>query len=95
MTAQHEVIHGAHVREKFDVLKCPGNPLFGNLVRPQIGDVFSFKEGLPRIWLVNSTDAIEDSGLPGSIWSNDGIDGSFLHFKAYITQSSDAAKRDR
>jgi hypothetical protein len=95
MATQHKVIHGAHVREEFDILKCPGNPLFGNLVRFEIGDVISFEEDLSRIWLINSTDAIEDGGLSGSIGSNDGIDGPFLHLKAHITQSSDAAKRDR
>jgi hypothetical protein len=82
------------VREKLDVLKCPGNPLFGNLVRFEIGDVLSFEEDFSGTRPINSTDAIEDGGLSGSIGSNDGIDGPFLHLKAYITQSSDAAKRD-
>jgi hypothetical protein len=94
MTAQHEVIHSGHVREKFDVLKCPRNSLFGNLVGPQLGNGFSLEEDLSRIRLVNSADAIEDGGFPSPIGSDDGINGPFLHFEADITQRSDSAKRD-
>jgi hypothetical protein len=82
------------MRKKFDVLKGPGDLFFGNLVGPQISDVISFKKDLSRIGLINSTDTIEDGGLPGSVGSDDGINTPFLHFKANVIQRSDAAKRD-
>ena len=60
-----------------------------------MGDVLSFEEDFSGTRLINSTDAIEDGGLPGTIRSDDGINGPFLHFKAYVAQRSDAAKGDR
>ena len=44
--------------------------------------------------MINSTDTIEDSGFPGSIRSDDGINGSSLHCKANLIQGSNAPKRD-
>lgn len=60
-----------------------------------MGDVLSFEEDFSGTRPINSTDAIEDGGLPGTIRSDDGINGPFLHFKAHIAQRSDAAKGDR
>lgn len=82
------------MRKKFDVLKRPGNPFSGNLVGPQIGDVLSFEQDLSGSGLINSTDAIEDSGLPRSVRPDDGINRPLLHFKANVRQRFDAAKRD-
>jgi len=92
VTAEHEVIHGAHMREELDILERSCNSFFGNLRGFEISDLSASEENLPGIRRIDPGDAVKNRSLSSSIRTDDRVDGPFLNFKAYVGQSSDSTK---
>jgi hypothetical protein len=70
VTAKHKVFHSGHPGEKLNVLERPGDPFLGNLVRLEPNNIFTLEKDFPGIRLIESTDAVKDSRLTGTIGSD-------------------------
>ena len=91
--AQHQVFHGAHVTEELDVLKCPGDPEFRDLVRPLALDFPVLEHNGSSAGVVDAVDAVEESGFPCPVRPDDGVDFTLLHIERDVRQGFDAAER--
>ena len=84
--ADHDVFHGIHVVEEFDVLKCPGNAHAGNLVRFLAPDVSIFEKDLALVGFVDTVDTVEQGGFAGTVGTDNGVDLAFFDLKGDVVE---------
>jgi len=80
--------------EEFDILKGSRNPLPGNLIGLQIGNLFSFKEDFSGVRSIDSGDAIKDRCLDSSVGTYDRIDHALFNLKTDLVEGLDSTEGD-
>ena len=72
MSSQLDVIQDRHALEEFNVLESSGNTTTCYSMGGDPGDVLVLVENPPSLGIVESADAVEQAGLPGTVGADNG-----------------------
>ena len=92
MAPHHDIFQCGHIMEKLDVLKRPGNPAGGNLVRLAVLDRGSVERHQTGGGGKGARNQIEKRCLPGAVGTDDRFDGPFFYPKANVVDRMQSAE---
>jgi hypothetical protein len=92
MCAELDIVQDGHALEELDILKGSGDAQAGDLVRGQAGDVSALEDDPPLLRMIKSTDAVQDTGLAGTIGTDDGKDLALSDREADTVKCRQAAE---
>lgn len=87
MPADHNVFQGRHAGKHLDVLKGPGYPQAGNLIRPQTIEGMSFECDLTGRCRQNPRNQVKQGSFACSVWPDDRLDRALPESERDITDS--------
>ena len=95
MPADQQVLERRELRKQLVVLERAGDPALRRRMRGGARDVGALEEDAARARPVGAGDAIQQAGLAGAVWADDGHQFALLDSKRYIIERLDAAEHQR
>src|SRR6266550_1435419 len=89
------VLQRRHAATELNVLERARDAEADDLVRPSASDVAVLETDGPALGLVEPADAVEDRGLPRSVWSDEPDDLAGLHRKIDAVDGDESSEADR
>src|SRR4029077_14070589 len=90
----HHVLQDRERREQRQVLERPGHTDAGDLVGTQRQQVLTVEGDVALARLVETTDAVEQRGLAGTVRSDEGADVPLLDLEAQPIERDDTTEAD-